>query len=175
MKNLKLFTVFAMLLVGSIAVMAQDLGYVDPYDVISSMPEKISADTELDNLYKKHQAEIKRQQDALTAIETEVEAKVKGKSQAEIQAMSSEIEAKQQDYIAKQQALLTYQQAAAKEVSEKETALMKPINEKAKAAIDKVAAAKGLKYVIDASVLLYVNNGIDITPDVKKELGITTN
>lgn len=171
MKHLKLFSVITMLLVGSMTVMAQDLGYVDPYDVVSSMPEKKSADAELDALYKKHQDEIKKQQDALAAIETEVEAKVKGKSQAEIQAMSAELQTKQQEYMTKQQALVTYQQAAAKEVSEKETALMKPINEKAKNAIDEVAATKGLKYVIDASVLLYVNNGIDITPEVKKKLG----
>jgi len=171
MKNFKLFTVITMLLVGSMMVMAQELGYVDAYDVINSMPEKKAADTELDALYKRHQDEIKRQQDALAAIETEVEAKVKGKSQAEIQAMSTELQAKQQDYMAKQQALVTYQQAASKEVSEKEAALMKPVNEKAKKAIDEVAAAKGLKYVIDASVLLYVNNGIDLTADVKKKLG----
>ncbi len=171
MKNLKLFSVITMLLVGSMTVMAQELGYVDPYDVVSSMPEKKSADAELETLYKKHQDEIKKQQDALAAIETEVETKVKGKSQAEIQAMSTELQAKQQDYMTKQQALVNYQQAAAKEVSEKEAALMKPINEKAKNAIDEVAAAKGLKYVIDASVLLYVNNGIDITADVKKKLG----
>lgn len=171
MKNLKLFSVITMLLVGSMTVMAQELGYVDPYDVVNSMPEKKSADAELDALYKRHQEEIKKQQSALAAIETEVEAKVKGKSQAEIEAMATELQAKQQDYMAKQQALVNYQQAAAKEVSEKETALMKPINEKAKKAIDEVAAAKGLKYVIDASVLLYVNNGIDLTADVKKKLG----
>jgi outer membrane protein len=172
MKNLKLLTVILMLLVGSVTVVAQDLGYADPYEIVNAMPEKKSADAELDALYKKHQTEIKRQQDALTAIENEVQAKVQNKTDAEIQAMKAELQAKQQDYATKQQALVAYQQAASKEVTEKEAALMKPINEKAKAAIDKVAAAKGLKYVVDASVLLYVNNGIDITPDVKKELGI---
>jgi len=171
MKNFKLLSVITMLLVGSMTVMAQELGYVDPYEVVSAMPEKKSADTQLEALYKKHQDEIKKQQDALAAIEKEVEAKVKGKSQAEIEAMSTELQAKQQDYMTKQQSLVNYQQAASKEVSEKQDALMKPINEKAKRAIDEVAAAKGLKYVIDASVLLYVNNGIDITADVKKKLG----
>ena len=99
------------------------------------------------------------------------EESYEGKSQAEIQGMMTQLEATQKDYMAKQQALVTYQQAAAKELSEKENSLLKPIEDKVKASIDKVAAAKGLKYVVEKSMFLYAN-GIDITADVKKDLGI---
>ena len=171
MKNFKLIAVFALLFVGSISLTAQELGVVNVEEILNTLPQKKSADTELNNLVEKHQAEIKRQQDALSAIEKDVQAKTQGKSDAEIQAMMSQLEAQQQDYMTKQQALGAYQQAASKELGEKEAALMKPIEDKVKAAINKVAASKGLKYVIEKSVLLYAN-GTEITADVKKELGI---
>lgn len=171
MKNLKLFVAFSFILLGSFAVSAQDFGVVNVEDVLSSFPEKTNADAQLEALVQKHQTEIKKQQDALMAIEKEVQTKTEGKSQTEIQAMMPELEAKQQDYMTKQQALVSYQQAASKELAEKENALLKPIEDKVKASISKVASAKGLKYVIEKSILLYAN-GIDITADVKKDLGI---
>lgn len=171
MKNLKLFVAFSFLLIGSISLSAQDFGVVNVEDILTTFPEKISADSQLDALVQKHQTEIKKQQDALMAIEKDVQAKTEGKSQAEIQAMMSQLEAQQQDYMTKQQALGAYQQAAAKELGEKETSLLKPIEDKVKNSINKVAAAKGLKYVMEKSLLLY-SNGVDITADVKKDLGI---
>lgn len=171
MKNLKLFTVFAFLLFGSISLSAQDFGVVNVEDILNHFQEKKNADSQLNALVEKHQNEIKKQQDALLAIEKDVQSKTEGKSQAEIQGMMSQLETIQKDYMAKQQALVSYQQAAAKEVSEKEAALLKPIEDKVKNSINKVAAAKGLKYVMEKSLLLYAN-GVDITNDVKKDLGI---
>lgn len=171
MKNFKFLTVFAFLIIGSITLSAQDFGVVNVEEILTSFPEKKTADATLDALVDKHQAEIKKRQTALQAIETEVEAKTKEKSQAEIQAMMGELQAKQQDYMTKQQELVAYQQAASKEVSEKEGALLNPIELKVKNSINKVAAAKGLKYVMEKSILLY-SNGVDITADVKKDLGI---
>lgn len=171
MKNFKLFAAFALIFLGSFTLSAQDFGVVNVEEVLSTFPDKTNADSQLDGLVQKHQTEIKKQQEALLAIEKDVQAKTEGKSQAEIQGMMSELEAKQQDYMTKQQALVNYQQAAAKELSEKENALLKPIEDKVKASINKVAASKGLKYVMEKSLLLY-SNGIDITADVKKDLGI---
>jgi outer membrane protein len=171
MKHLKLFTVFAFLLVGSLSVSAQELGFVNLEDIFSNFQDKKNADTQLNTLVEKHQAEIKKQQEALLAIEKDVQTKTEGKSQAEIQGMMTQLEATQKDYMAKQQSLVNYQQAAAKELSEKEASLMKPVEDKVKASIDKVAAAKGLKYVVEKSMLIYAN-GVDITADVKKDLGI---
>ena len=171
MKNLKLFVALSFLFIGSFSLSAQDFGVVDVESVLSNFGEKSAADTQLDALVQKHQTEIKKQQDALLAIEKDVQAKTEGKSQTEIQGMMKELEAKQQEYMTKQQALGAYQQAAAKELGEKESSLLKPIEDKVKASINKVAAAKGLKYVMEKSILLY-SNGTDITADVKKDLGI---
>lgn len=171
MKNLKLFSIFAFLLMGSISLSAQDFGVVSIDEVLNSYPAKISADKELDAMVKAHQAKMQEKQNAMKAIEDEVKSKTEGKSQAEIQAIMPELEKKQQEYLTKQQELVNYQQTAAKEVGEREEALMAPIETTIKNSIKRVADAKGLKYVIEKNVLLY-SNGIDITADVKKDLGI---
>lgn len=171
MKNLKFIAVIAMLFVGSVTALAQEVGHINPYLLVSVMPEKAAADAELKTLYERHQAEIKKQEEALQKIISDTQKQLEGKTEEQLKGMQTQIQAKQQEYQTGLEKLQNYQQAAAKEVAEREEALMKPINEKAQKAINKVAAAKGLKYVIDASVLLYAN-GVDIMDDVKKELNI---
>src|SRR5690606_27237763 len=155
------------LFVGGVTVSAQEVGHIDPYALIQSMPEKIAADNELKGLYERHEAEIKKQEEALQKLISDTQKEMEGKTEDQIKPMGPQIQAKQQQYQEGLQRLQTYQQAATKEVTDRENALLKPINEKAQNAINKVAAAKGLKYVVDSSILLYAN-GVDILPDVKK-------
>ncbi|MDD3771628.1 MAG: OmpH family outer membrane protein [Weeksellaceae bacterium] len=171
MKNLKFLTVFAFLLIGSVTLSAQDFGVVDVQEVLNNYSDKKAADTTLDALVEKHQTAIQQKQNELQEIENYFQTIQQTKNEAEIQAMMPELEAKRQEYINNQQALVNYQQAAAKELQEKEDSLMRPIEQKVQNSINKVAAEKGLKYVIEKSMLLY-SNGIDITADVKKDLGI---
>jgi outer membrane protein len=65
------------------------------------------------------------------------------------------------------------QQTAQQELQKKQADLFGPISEKAKKAIEKVAAAQGFDYVIDATQGsgLIVAQGTDLLPAVKKELG----
>ena len=51
--------------------------------------------------------------------------------------------------------------------------LRKPIDEKIKAAIQKVAKAKGFQYILDSSIeqVILLADGPNLTADVKKELG----
>lgn len=171
MKNLRLLTVFAFLLIGSLSLNAQEIGVVNIEEIFNALPAKKSADETMDKMVNQHKAEIEKRENALKSIEESVQTKVAGKSQTEIQAMQTELESMQKEYMDKQQDLVTYQQAAAKEVNEKEVSLMKPIEQTVKNSIDKVSAAKGLKYVFEKGMLIYFN-GVDITADVKKDLGI---
>lgn len=171
MKKLNFLTVFAFFIIGSFTLSAQEFGVVDVQEVLNNYSEKKAADTTLDGLVEKHQTAIQQRQNELQEIENYFQNVQQSKSEAEIQAMMPELEAKRQEYMDKQQALVNYQQAAAKELQEKEDSLMRPIEQKVQNAINKVAAAKGVKYVIERSVLLY-SNGIDLTADVKKDLGI---
>jgi outer membrane protein len=65
------------------------------------------------------------------------------------------------------------QQAAQQELQKKQADLFAPISDKAKVAIEKVAAAQGFDYVLDATqgYGVLVSRGKDLMADVKKSLG----
>ena len=66
-----------------------------------------------------------------------------------------------------------FQEMASNEVSKEEENRVRPILEKAKSTIEKVAKANGFTYIIDTStgVLLYIG-GTDITSLVCADMGI---
>ncbi|MDE5963751.1 MAG: OmpH family outer membrane protein [Alistipes sp.] len=70
-----------------------------------------------------------------------------------------------------------FEQVAREDIQKKQYELLAPIHEKAKAAIDKVAATGGYLAVFDtvAGSLAYFDAAAltDIAPEVKKELGIS--
>ena len=72
-----------------------------------------------------------------------------------------------------EQSIRQYQQQAQSDLQKKEFDLLKPISEKAQAAIITVANAQGFDYVLDSTqgqgVILA--NGKDLMADVKSELG----
>jgi outer membrane protein len=74
------------------------------------------------------------------------------------------------------QRIQMFNQSAQQELQRKQMDLMLPISEKAQAAVEKVAAANGFTYILDASaskaVVIYLDGGEDILPLVKAELGI---
>ena len=72
-----------------------------------------------------------------------------------------------------EQSIRQFQGGAQQDLAKKEEDLMKPIFDKAKAAINKVAKAQGFQYVlnsVEGSGVL-VADGKDLLADVKKELG----
>ena len=78
--------------------------------------------------------------------------------ETEIKTMATELQNKMKQY---------------QDLQKKEADLLKPIFEKAKAAISKVAKAQGFTYVLDSTQGsgVLVADGKDLLADVKKELG----
>jgi len=72
-----------------------------------------------------------------------------------------------------EQSIRQYQGQAQQELQKKEFDLLKPITEKAQAAINKVAASLGFEYVLDSTQGqgVIVASGKDLMEEVKKELG----
>ena len=66
-----------------------------------------------------------------------------------------------------------YSDGAQQQMRNKQQELMQPIQEKAIKAIGEVAGEKGLLYVIDDAVAIYISpDAVDVMADVKKKLGI---
>lgn len=146
---------------------AQKFGHVDTQALLTAMPERQKAQTDLQNAAKEYQNQIE-----------EMQVEYNKKYQDYVQKMDSLSnlikQTREQELMEMQQRIQAFQQNAQKELGEKESALFQPIMEKAKKAIQDVGKENGLVYIYDASTLLYISEqSVDVLPLVKKKLGIT--
>lgn len=169
MKNLKLLFVAAMLFIGATSfVNAQsNIAHIDTQALVEAMPEMKAAQSQLEKLQKTYDAEIK-------SMMKEWEAKVK-QYDGESLTQTEEVNLKRVEEVqGMQKNIGDYRNQALEDLRKKEVDLYQPILEKARAAIQKVARAKGMQYVLDSAngngVILA--DGTDLLSDVKKELGI---
>ena len=168
MKRFKTLLFAAILFVGATSfTMAQSkIAHINTNELIEAMPQMKTAKTELEKLSKTYEAEIQK-------MATEYQNKIK-QYQAEVDTKTEEENAKRAEEVQTiEQSIRQYQANAQEDIQKKQEELMKPIFEKAKAAIQKVAKAQGFQYVLDSTqgsgVLLAY--GKDLMADVKKELG----
>ena len=168
MKQIKTLLVASALFVGAVSfTQAQSkVAHINTTELVQEMPEMKNAQTELKKLAKTYETEIqgmtKELQDKAKQYDEEAPTQTQEANEkrvVEIQGM--------------EQSIRQYQQQAQQDIAKKEADLLRPILEKAKAAIEKVSRAKGYDYVLDASQGsgLIVSDGQDLKADVKKELG----
>ena len=146
---------------------AQKTAHIELDSLLSVMPEMAEA--------KKASAEhYKQLESTLTAMQKDLNDKLSDFQANEAKYTDLIKQTKQKELQDLNQRIQDFQVQAQTDFQKKNDELTRPINEKAKKAIEKVAKAKGYKMVIDSSVgaLLYSDPADDIFNDVKKELGI---
>jgi len=168
MKNAKKVMVALVLFVAAAGfVNAQSkVAHINVQELLVQMPEAIAAQAELKKLEENYGADI---QSSLTELRNKMqqyESESSSKTDEENEKRIAELQGMDQN-------IKKAQQTAMQEMQKKQAELFQPIQEKAKAAIDKVAASQGFDYVIDASPGLgvIVAKGQDLLPAVKVELG----
>ena len=168
MKNvLKLTLVLAMML-SCTTLFAQKLGRINPQEVMLAMPETAEMQTKL-------QAVAKDWEENLELINVEFNNKLQ-EFQKNLNSMSDAArQIKEKDLNDLRQRGTEMQQMAQQDLARQEQELMTPIIEKAQNAIQAVSKAGGFTAVFETGSLVYFDETtlIDITPLVKKELGIT--
>lgn len=169
MKKVKKIAVALFLFVAATSfVNAQSkIAHIDVTQLLDAMPERTSAEAELKKLQETYGADIESSMTELRNKVTLYQNEAPSKSKEENEKRAIEL----QGY---EKSIGEAQQAAQQELQKKQQELFAPIMEKAKAAIEKVAAAQGVDYVVDAQpgAGVIVANGKDLLPDVKKELGL---
>ena len=126
----------------------------------------MNAKSELEKLAKTYETDIQ-------AMATELQNKIK-QYDAESSTKTDEENGKRlQEVQSMEQSIRQYQGQAQQDLQKKEIELLKPITEKAKAAILKVGNDQGFNYVLDSSQGqgVIMANGKDLLADVKAELG----
>ena len=165
MKNFKTLLLIAIVTLGFNVAQAQTkVAHINTDLLLSLMPETKTLNADLEKLSKTYETELKAENDKLTAKLKKYEAEVNSQTDEVNQQRGAEV---QQD----QQKLYQASQVAREEKSKKRDEQLKPILDKAKAAIEEVAKEQGFVYVLDASSLI-VANGTDLLPAVKTKLGI---
>jgi outer membrane protein len=167
MKQLRtLFIAIVMFFGAQVASAQTKVGHIDVSALMTTMPAMKAAEAQLTKLREGYDTEYKKlvAEYQTKAAQYQKEAETAGdllnqtRSQ-EMQDMGTRIQ--------------KYQDDASKSLQDKQIELQKPLTEKALAAIQKVARAKGVQYVLDSTVGsgVLLADGMDLLADVKKELG----
>lgn len=152
------------------AANAQQLkfAHIDTQTLVSQLPEKIEAETKL-------QEEAKKLEDQLQVMNSDLQKKyeeyineretlpelIRATKEKEIQDAGQRIE--------------SYTQMAQQSLAQKEQQLLGPIIEKVTAAIDAVGQENGFIYIFDTSsqvILYHSDQSVDAAPMVKAKLGL---
>jgi len=170
MKNtLKVLAIVVLVAVAATtnAQKASKIGHIDLGKVLEQMPGQDTVKVVMEKYVQTLQGELQTMQQEL---------EMKGADyQKNLATMSSIIKTTKEKEITDLQGRIeAFQQSAQKDLSDKQTELITPFVTKARQAIKDVAKEGGFAYVINAveDILLYSDGGEDITPLVKKKLGI---
>ena len=166
MKHLKTLLFATALFIGATSFTAAQskIAHINTQELIQAMPEYKAAKAEVEKLGKTYQTTI---EESIKELETKLkqyDAEAPSQTQEENQKRMQEVETMKQS-------LGQYRQQAQVGIQEQEAKLLEPIVNKARAAIEKVAAAQGYEYVLEAAGLI-VKKGKDLLADVKAEMGI---
>lgn len=172
MKQFRTFFIAMALSMGTIGIswaQAEDsqTAHIASQELIEMMPAFITASNEMEQLRASYATQVENMMKEYKVKVEKYQAESQTKTNEENQTRALEL----QEMKAK---IMDYQQKSYEQMQQKKRELMKPVYEKARAAIQKVARAKGYEYVLDSTtgtgVLLA--DGYNLMPDVKKELGI---
>lgn len=143
------------------------LGHINSNDLMQIMPGR---DTAMALLQK----EVEDLQAEMEAMKKEYETQVNNYLAKKDQLSELIRKSKESDIQKMAERIETFQANAQKLLEDRQEELLKPIVDRAKAAIEEVGKENGYTYIFDAGVgtLLYSQDSDDIMPLVKKKLGL---
>ena len=151
------------------AVAQQKIGHIDVEELVAVMPETQTANAEIQKYQEQLEGDSQAMQEEYMTKMQNAQANVDTWTQLRLQKEQEELEAMGQR-------IMQFNQSAQQELQRKQMDLMLPIIEKAQEAINAVAKSNSFTYILDSStgkaVVVFLENGEDIMPLVKAELGI---
>lgn len=169
MKQFRTFLMAVALTVGATAFThAQSkIAHVASQELVESMPGFKDAMAQLEKLQKTYDTEIRDMMTEAQRTMQRYESEAPTKTEEENQKRAAELQSTQRR-------IQEHGQNAQQDLQKKELDLLKPVYEKARVAIQKVARAQGFDYVLDSTngSGVIMADGTDLMPAVKQELGI---
>ena len=169
MKKGFIVVLVALLAFGGSAIAQKNikLGHINSNDLMQIMPGR---DTAMNLLQK----EVEDLQAEMEAMKKEYETQVNNYLAKKDQLSELIRKSKESDIQKMAERIETFQANAQKLLEDRQEELLKPIVDRAKAAIEEVGKENGYTYIFDAGVgtILYSQDSDDIMPLVKKKLGL---
>ena len=165
---MKRMTLAVAILSMAIVLHTQKFGHVNSELLVQAMPEYDSAITKVQELQQHYELEIER-------IQVEINKKIEEFNQTESTMSDLIKEAKASEIQELQMRLQNYSQTAQQELQQQSGAMIQPVMEKARMAIEEVAKELGLIYVFDISQgnpVYTSEESLDLVPQVKAKLGL---
>lgn len=170
--KLRLFFFALLLSMGFTGAYAQHFGYVDTDYILSQMTEYRGAQKQLNEISQKWETELKTMKD-------EVDKMYKDYKAEEILLSAVQKKEREDAIVAKEDAMKKFEQekfGVNGELFKKRQELIKPIQDKVFAAVQKVAKDNNLDFIFDKSAnmnILFSNPKYDRSDDVLEVLGVT--
>lgn len=140
-------------------------GHVNSGEILQAMPG-------VDSLQIKLKAFTTELEELYQGMVEEFQTK-KDKFDREAGTMSSSVrQIREKELVDLQSRIQEFQSGVQTDIEEKQYELAKPFQDKIQEAINQVAKENGFSYIFDTQVLLFYDNGVDVTPMVKAKLGI---
>tara|TARA_R110002073_G_scaffold108336_1_gene243293 strand:+ start:174 stop:719 length:546 start_codon:yes stop_codon:yes gene_type:complete len=168
MRKLKSLLFVAFLALGMTGVAnAQKIGHVNLERVVANMPETRALQVEIAKISKTYKSDIDGQVNKFKAKLKKYEAEASTQTQQVNEQRSREVQGDRTK-------ITQLEQAAYQDIQEKQQTKLIPILQKAEKAVQEIAKAKGLVYILDASAGkgLLIAEGTDIYNDLKTKLGL---
>lgn len=156
----------AIMLVLPLMASAQKFGHVNTQELFAQMPEVNQVKLKMDTIQSQYENQ-------LASMNEEIQRKYQDYQQNEATMPESIKQMRQQELQEMQGRLQTFYQTAEQDIQRKQQELLAPVHEKMTKAIKTVGEREGYTYIFDSAAMVHIgNDATDVTPAIKKELGI---
>ena len=158
--------IIAMMLILPLAVSAQKFGHINTQELFTQMPEVNQVKLKMDTINAQYENQ-------LASMNDEIQKKYQDYQANEATMVDAVKQIRQQELQEMQQRIQLFYQTAQEDIQKKQTELLAPIHEKMAKAIKAVGEREGYTYIFDSAAMVHIGTDAkDVTPAVKKELGI---
>ena len=158
--------IIAMMLVLPLAVSAQKFGHINTQELFAQMPEVNQVKLKMDTINNQYESQ-------LAMMQEEFQKKVQDYQAQEATMADAIKQIRQQELQEMQQRIQLFYQTAEQDIARKQQELLAPVHEKMTKAIKAVGDREGFTYIFDSAAMVHIGSDAqDVTPAVKKELGI---
>jgi len=158
--------IIAMMLIVPMALSAQKFGHINTQELFTQMPEVAQIKLKMDTIQSQYENQ-------LASMNEEIQRKAQDYQAQEATMPEAVKQIRQQELQEMQQRIQLFYQTAEQDIQKVQQELLTPVHERMTKAIKAVGEREGYTYIFDSAAMVHIGaDALDVTPAVKKELGI---